>query len=97
MTTPPERNDPFLFWKITALEFLSALIIVAATRAYVIGSYRWTTITEVAFVTQWFYGHNISFDSPASRSWKLGYPAYLLGAVAGTLLGLFGSLHILGR
>jgi hypothetical protein len=35
-----------LFWKITALEFLSALIIVAATRAYVIGSYRWTAIAE---------------------------------------------------
>jgi hypothetical protein len=86
-----------LFAKIALLEFVSALIIVAATRAYVIGSYKWTAVTEVVFVTQWFWSRNLSFDEPAARSWKVGYPAYMVGAVAGTLLGLFVSLRVLGQ
>jgi hypothetical protein len=85
-----------LFARIAALEFLSALLIVAATRAYVLGSYRFTAFIEVAFITQWFYARGISFDDAQSRSWKLGYPAYLLGAVAGTLIGLFLSKKIAG-
>lgn len=80
-----------LFLKIAALEFLCALLIVAATRAYVLGSYRMTAAIEVAFITQWFYARGISFDDAESRSWKFGYPAYLVGAVAGTLVGLFLS------
>jgi hypothetical protein len=80
-----------LFTRIALLEFFSALLIVAATRAYVLGNYRATAVVEVAFITQWFYARGISFDDAGSRSWKLGYPAYLLGAVAGTLIGLFLS------
>jgi len=86
-----------LFLKIAALDFLSAVIIVAATRAYVMKSYRWTAILEVAFVTQWFKSRNISFDDVESRKWRFGYPAYLLGSVGGTLFGLWLSIHILGE
>jgi hypothetical protein len=87
-------NSPIgisLFARIAALEFFSALLIVAATRAYVLGNYRATAAVEVVFITQWFYARGISFEDAESRSWKLGYPAYLLGAVAGTLTGLFLS------
>jgi hypothetical protein len=86
-----------LFLKIAALDFLSAVIIVAATRAYVMKSYRWTAILEMAFVTQWFKSRNISFDDVESRKWNFGYPAYLLGSVSGTLFGLWLSIHILGE
>lgn len=50
-----------------------------------------TAIVEVVFITQWFYARGISFEDAESRSWRLGYPAYLLGAVAGTLTGLLLS------
>lgn len=91
MKSPTSITSSRLFWKIAALEFFSALLIVAATRAYVLGSYRMTAIVEVVFITQWFYARGISFEDVESRSWRLGYPAYLLGAVAGTLTGLFLS------
>jgi hypothetical protein len=86
-----------LWVKITTLEIISAIIIVAATRAYVMGSYRWTTVLEVAFVTQWFWSRNIPFEDPRARTWGYGYTAYLVGAVVGTLAGLYVSMHLLGR
>jgi hypothetical protein len=92
--TTSQREVIDLFLRIAALEFLSALLIVGATRAYVIGSYRQTAVMEVAFVTQWFYARGISFDDERSRSWYVGYPAYLIGAVGGTLCGLCLSKRI---
>ena len=86
-----------LFVKIAALDFINAVIIVAATRAYVVKSYAWTGVLEVVFVTQWFKSRNFSFDEVESRKWSFGYPAYLLGSVAGTLFGLWLSIHILGE
>lgn len=85
------------FLKIAALDFLNAVIIVAATRAYVVKSYAWTGVLEVVFITQWFKSRNISFDDAKSRQWNFGYPAYLLGSVLGTLAGLWLSVHILGE
>jgi hypothetical protein len=86
-----------LFAKIVALDFFNAVIIVLATRAYVAKSYAWTGILEVVFVTQWFKSRNISFDEVESRKWSFGYPAYLLGSTAGTLFGLWLSVHTLGQ
>lgn len=86
-----------LFVKIAALDFINAVIIVAATRAYVVKSYAWTGILEVVFITQWFKSRNISFDDAESRKWSFGYPAYLIGSVTGTLLGLWLSIHTLGE
>lgn len=86
-----------LFVKIAGLDFLNAVIIVAATRAYVVKSYAWTGVLEVVFITQWFKSRNISFDDVASRKWSFGYPAYLLGSVLGTLAGLWLSIHSLGE
>ena len=86
-----------LFMKIAALDFFNAVIIVAATRAYVAKSYVWTGILEVVFITQWFKSRNISFDDVESRKWSFGYPAYLIGSVTGTLLGLWLSIHTLGE
>jgi hypothetical protein len=91
MKSPISIGSSRLFAKIAALEFFSAVLIVAATRAYVLGSYSVTAIVEVVFITQWFYSRGISFEDAESRSWRLGYPAYLLGAVTGTLTGLFLS------
>jgi len=90
-------NRTSLFLKIAALDFLNAVIIVAATRAYVVKSYAWTGILEVVFVTQWFKQRNISFDDTESRKWSFGYPAYLAGSVLGTLFGLWLSVHTLGE
>lgn len=86
-----------LFLTIVLLEFASAVIIVAATRAYVLKSYSWTAVTEVLFVTQWFWARNISFVDDKSRCWHFGFPAYLIGAVSGTLGGLFFSTKLLGQ
>lgn len=85
-----------LWLKITLLEVASAVIIVCATRAYVLGSYKWTAFTEVAFIVQWFWSRNIPFEDERSRSWRYGFPAYLVGAVGGTLLGLAISQTLLG-
>jgi hypothetical protein len=90
-------NRVSLFLKIAALDFLNAVLVVAATRAYVMKSYTWTGVIEVVFVTQWFKSRNISFDDVESRKWSFGYPAYLLGSVTGTLVGLWLSIHTLGE
>ena len=84
------------FFIIAGLDFVSALIIVAATRAYVKGSYRQTAIWEIVFVTQWFKQRNIGIEDEAARNWRFGYPAYLLGSVLGTLAGLWISQTLLG-
>ena len=77
------------FLTIAGLDFLNAVIIVACTLAYVKHNYKQTVIWEVIFVTQWFKQRNLSFDDAATRSWKFGYPAYLLGSVFGTVVGLW--------
>lgn len=77
--------------KIILLEFTTALVIVAATRAYVSGRYSLVVATEVVFVIQWFYSRQLSFDDEKSRSWLVGFPAYLIGGVAGAVAGLYLS------
>ena len=84
-----------LFLKIVLLEFVGSLVIVACTRAYVLGLYGWTAATEVAFVVQWFWSRNIAFDDVQSRSWRFGFPAHCIGAVTGSLLGLWLSKTVL--
>lgn len=85
-----------LFLKIVFATLIEAFVICAATRAFVLGSYSLVALTEVAFITQWFYARNISFDDPESRSWKYGYPAYVIGSVLGAMIGLFISKSVLG-
>jgi len=77
--------------KIIALEFSSAVVIVLATRAIARNSYSLVAATEFLFVAQWFAARNLSFDDPASRSWRTGFPAYAIGAIVGSLLGLWLS------
>ena len=86
-----------LFMKIIGLDFLTAVLIVLCTRAYVVKSYAWTGFLEVVFVTQWFKSRNIAFEDADSRKWNFGYPAYLFGSVGGSLFGLWLSIHILGE
>jgi hypothetical protein len=86
-----------LFIKLALCEFLEALIIVACTRAWVVKSYGWTAVLEVAFMTEMFYSKKMTFDEEKARSWKFGYPAQVLGALAGTLLGLLISTRMLGE
>jgi hypothetical protein len=82
------------FLLIAALDFISAVIIVAATRAYVAANYHQTAIWEVVFVTQWFKSRNMGVEDADARSWRFGYPANLLGSVLGTLAGLWISVHL---
>jgi len=84
-----------LFVKIVLLELVGSLAIVACTRAYVLGLYGWTSATEIAFCAQWFWSRNISFDEAKARSWWFGFPAHTIGAVAGSLLGLWLSKTVL--
>jgi hypothetical protein len=82
------KRKAWLAPKIAALEFTTALVIVASTRAYAEGSYWKTGVWEMAFVLQWFCGMQFMFDK-RSRSWTYGFPAYAVGAVAGALAGLW--------
>jgi len=79
-----------LLVKIAALEFTTAVVIVAATRAVASGSYTKTGFYEVIFVAQWFWSRNLGFQDE-SRSWKTAFPAYAIGAVLGAWFGLWIS------
>jgi hypothetical protein len=83
-----QKRKAWLAPKIAALEFTTALVIVAATRAYAQGSYLRTGLWELVFVVQWFAGMQFMFDKRA-RSWRFGFPAYAVGAVLGALAGLW--------
>jgi hypothetical protein len=82
------KRKTWLAAKIAGLEFTTALVIVASTRAYAEGSYTKTALWEAIFVVQWFVGMQFMFDK-RSRTWNYGFPAYLVGAVAGALVGLW--------
>lgn len=80
-----------------ASTLLEALVICAATRAFVLGSYPLVAVAEWAFITQWFWARNIAFDDDRSRSWQTGYPAYVVGSVVGAVLGLYLSTKVMGK
>lgn len=81
---------------IVGVTFCEALVILLATRAFVLGSYLGVGCVEVIFVAQWFYSRGLSFEDDRSRSWLIGFPAYLVGSVAGALVGLYISKSIGG-
>lgn len=82
------KRKAWLAAKIAILEFTTALVIVASTRAYAEGSYWKTNLWEFLFVVQWFAGMQFMFDKRA-RSWRYGFPAYAIGACLGATVGLW--------
>jgi len=76
-----------------ATEFFSCFLIVANTRAFTEGSYRWTFITAF-FITQSFFAGKWMIETKSAR----GTPAYfgfLLGGTLGSLAAIFTTKHLL--
>jgi hypothetical protein len=78
-----------------ATQFFSYFIIVANTRAFTEGSYRWTFITDSFFITQSFFVGKWMIETKSAR----GIPAYfgfLLGGTLGSLAAIFTTKHLYG-
>jgi len=77
-----------------ATQFFSCFLIVANTRAFTEGSYRWIFITAF-FITQSFFAGKWMIETKSAR----GTPAYfgfLLGGTLGSLAAIFTMKHLCG-
>ena len=77
------------FARIFALEFVSTFLIVGCTREYVAAKYMKTALFESVWITQWFYQAKLFNEQEETRSWSLGYPAFLIGTVLGAWAGIW--------
>ena len=78
-----------------AMQFFSCFLIVANTRMFAEGSYRWTFITTF-FITQSFFAGKWMIETKSAR----GTPAYfgfLLGGTLGSLAAIFTTKHLYGN
>ena len=90
---PKSRLGQFFFFG--ACEFISYFIIVANTRAFTAGSYKWAAITDMAFTAQGFALGVIMIDDPDSRTFWSG-AGCVVGGCAGTLASMWVTKHFYG-
>jgi len=89
-------TKPKLFAVLASLEFISTLLIVASTRAYVQANYGWTLATEFLWLSQWFVMQKLMIENNESRTW-LGYCALMLGTCTGALSGIWITKILYGH
>lgn len=91
--TPKSWYGQFFFF--AACEFICYFIIVANTRAFTAGSYKWTAITDMAFTSQQFALGVVMIDDKDSRTFWSGLGC-VLGGCAGSLLSIWVTKHFYG-
>jgi len=94
MKAPKCKLLLFLFFFV--MEFVSAFIICAGTRAQAKGNYLWTGITSIGFTIQLFMLQKMGVEDEASRSWLAGI-GMTTGACAGDLLSIWATVHLFGN
>ncbi len=85
-----------LFIQLAVLEFISTVLIVACTRAYVKADYGWTFVTEALWLTQWFAAQKLMIEDSRSRSWKYGYWAFQIGTLSGAMVAIWLTKRLYG-
>lgn len=76
------------FWFFFVSEFISCVILVAATRAEAQANYFWTTVSSFLWETQVFVVWLVMYEDKNARSWWSG-AGMILGATAGANAALF--------
>lgn len=91
---PKSPWGQFLFFFI--VEFVSCLILVAATRAEAQANYFWTTICSTLWELQVFVCWLLMYEDKNARTWYSG-AGMILGSTAGADAALFITKYLLGH
>jgi hypothetical protein len=87
------------FWFYYLIQFVSYAILVANGRAYMLGSYFWTAVTDTLFATMNFVVARVIYkDMKDSNDQLHGWSllAYVVGGTSGSLFAIWVTKHLYG-
>jgi hypothetical protein len=93
MQVPKTKAGQFSFFFV--MEFISSFILCASTRAQAKGSYLWTGLTSIGWMSQLFILQKLMIDDSAARTGSAG-AGTVLGGCAGDLMSLWVTIHLFG-
>jgi hypothetical protein len=94
LRVPRTAVGRFFFFAIT--QSISYFLVVANTRAYTVGLYGWTGLTDGLFAAQnYLTVRMIAKDEGANDFWSGA--GYTVGGVVGSLTSIYVTRHIYGR
>lgn len=79
-----------------ATEFFSFFLIVVNTRAFTLGLYSWTLLTDSLFISQQFFVAKWMVEAKEARGLH-AYLGFLVGGTLGSLFAIFITKHVYGR
>lgn len=91
---PTSRLGQFFFFFL--VEFVSCLVLVAATRAEAQANFAWTTGLSLLWESQVFVLWLVMYEDRNARTWPSGL-GMILGSTAGADFALWLTLHLFGR
>lgn len=87
------RSPWFQFWFFFGMEFFAYFLIVANTRAFTLGLYGWTALTDCIFSFSNFY----FISKVAKTESRAAWAGYTLGGTLGSLASIWLTVHVYGR
>ena len=85
------KGKQFAFFFFT--EMVSYFLIVANTRAFTLGFYWWTGLTDFIFAGSNFY----LFQKVAKVESNMAWLGYTLGGTTGSLVSMWVTIHLYGK